>query len=101
MLTSVAKIRSAPAAAAIPTANSPIGPQPVISTRFAVRVVAKAVWTALPNGSWAEAIAGGRPGSLRQALVAGIVTYCAKQPCRSMPIILTLRQICDAPVRQG
>jgi hypothetical protein len=50
-LTSEAMMRDAPAARQIPTANSPIGPQPVTSTVAPGMSAVSAVWNAFPIGS--------------------------------------------------
>src|SRR6185437_189075 len=86
---SVAKIRAAPVALAIAIAISPIGPQPVTRTVRAESGVENAVCTALPNGSCAAAIAGGRSVDVNHALYASMATYSAKQPGRSTPRIFT------------
>ena len=50
--TSLAMMREAPAALAIPTAKMPIGPHPVISTVLpGISVPVSAVWKAFPIGS--------------------------------------------------
>ena len=88
-------------AAAMPTANRPIGPQPVISTRRDGQVRGERGVAALPNGSWAAAIAGGSLGSLSQALPAGIERIARSSPARSTPMNMELRQMWVSPVRQG
>src|SRR5438445_30325 len=52
-------ITPAPAVRATAVANSPVGPQPVISTDCPVRSSTSAAWTALPSGSCRQAYSGG------------------------------------------
>ena len=64
----------------MPTAHSPIGPQPVTSTVLAVTGALNTVYTALPNGSCMEAISGAMSAGFFQATLAGTDTYSAYEP---------------------
>ena len=65
-------MREAPAALQMPTANRPMGPQPVMSTVAPGMSAVSAVWKALPIGSWMPPMSNEMLSSRCQTLVAGI-----------------------------
>ena len=98
---SLAITREAPAALATPTANRPIGPQPVTARLLAATGPAKTVWTALPSGSMTAATSSGMLAGARHALTAGTVTYSAKPPFTSTPRMRVFSHTWLFPVRQA
>ena len=73
-LTSVAKIRDAPAARATVTAMSPMMPTPEMRTLLALTSAAITVCTALPSGSKTAANRSGMSGCTGQTLDSGTTT---------------------------
>src|SRR6266508_1245958 len=93
----------APAALTTPTANRPIGPHPrtttVDPTMSSAPPEMNAVWTALPNGSWIDAMSGGMRLSTSHALRSGSTTYSANPPSKSTPRIRMRSHVCIRPRR--
>jgi len=100
---SIANTFQAPAARAIATAKSPIGPHPMTATGFVARssppAVPNVACTALPNGSMIDATSGRIPSPTTHAFCAGMTTYSANAPSVSTPKIRRFSQMCILPVR--
>ena len=99
-LTSVITTCRAPACRATAAAMMPIGPAPVTSTSSPSTGKARAVCTALPNGSKIAAMSRSISGECFQRLVTGKAMYSAKAPGRLTPTPCVCAQRCRRPAMQ-